>query len=105
MNTEQAAEGRRVVRRYSAEDRDRLIREQAASGLTKKAFCKERGIHVSTFHWWNKERRRSGLQLARVEVRCNAAPVEIVLPDGKRLGIHIHDEGLVVRLLNGVFSC
>jgi transposase-like protein len=103
MNEEQAAESRRVIRHFSAEDRERLIREQAASGLTKKAFCKERGIHVSTFHYWNKERKGSGLRLARVEVRCNAAPVEIGLADGQRLGLYIYDEGLVVRLLRGVF--
>jgi transposase-like protein len=104
MNEEQATGSRRVIRRYSAEDRERLIREQAASGLTKKAFCKERGIHVSTFHWWNHQRKGSGLQLARVEVKRNAAPVELELPDGRRLGLYIHDEGLVVRILHGIFS-
>ena len=68
MNTEQTAEGRRVIRRHSVEDRERLIREQTESGMTKKAFCKERGIHVSTFHGWHKERNKTGgLQLAEVE--------------------------------------
>jgi len=106
MNEEQATQSRRVIRHYSAEDRERLIREQAESGLTKKAFCEKRGVHVSTFHWWNKQRKKGArLQLAEVEVRHKVAPLEIELPGGKRFGLYINDEAAVARLIRGVFSC
>jgi len=107
MNTEQATEGRRFLRRYTVEEREQLIREQAESGMTKKAFCKERGIHVSTFHGWRKDKQEAGglQQLAEVEVVHKAAPVELVLPGGRRLGIYIHDEASVVRLIRGVMAC
>lgn len=106
MNTEQATEGRRVFRRYTAEDRDRLIREHAASGMTKKAFCAERGMHVSTFHWWLKVRKQAVRpQFAEVAVKRKVPPVEIELPGGRRFGLYINDQESVVRLIRGVLSC
>lgn len=106
MNTKQATEGRRVVRRYTAEDRERLIREQAESGMTQKAFCEERGINVSTFHWWRKEKRKVTVpKLAEVAVKRKAAPVEIELPGGRRFGLYINDQESVARLIRGVLTC
>ncbi len=94
------------MRRYSAEDRERLIREQAESGMTKKAFCEQRGIHITTFHGWRKQSQSSAPQLAEVEVTAQAAPIEIALPSGKRLGLYLNgeDESLI-KLIRGVLSC
>jgi len=80
MNEEQPTQSRRVIRHYSAEDRERLIREQAESGISKKDFCEERGVHVSTFHTWIKMRKTSAPKLAEVEVKRRAAPIEVELP-------------------------
>lgn len=105
MNEEQPTQSRRVIRHYSAEDRERLIREQAQSGMSKKDFCEERGVHVSTFHTWIKQRKTSGPQLAEVEVKRKEAPIEIELAGGRRLGFYINDEAAVARLIRGVLSC
>jgi len=72
MKAERSTRRRRVLTRYSAEDRERLIREQAASGETKKAFCEQRGINLGTFHGWPK---RTGAivhkpRFAKVEISC-----------------------------------
>jgi hypothetical protein len=50
MQTEELAARRRVLRRWNAQERERLIKEQAHSGLTKKAFCEQQGINLGTFH-------------------------------------------------------
>ena len=55
MNAEQPAERQRVHKRYTAEDRERLIQEQARSGLTKTAFCAREGIAFLIFHSWRKK--------------------------------------------------
>jgi hypothetical protein len=56
MNAEQPMERGRVHKRYIAEDRERLIQEQARSGLTKKDFCAREGIALPTFHSWRLDR-------------------------------------------------
>ena len=44
-------------RRRNATERERLIQEQAASGLTKKAFCARRQINLATFYAWAKRKQ------------------------------------------------
>jgi hypothetical protein len=79
--------------------------EYSSSGQTKKDFCLGRKINLGTFHGWYKKLRKTKLRLAEVEVRRKAAPLEIELPGGKRLGLYINDEAAMVRLIRGVFSC
>lgn len=31
-----------------------ILEEQAASGLSKKAFCAQRGIHPAKFYYWQR---------------------------------------------------
>ena len=50
---EEAASRRRRVRR-SAEQWTALIAAQATSGVSTAAFCRERGLAVSTFHAWRR---------------------------------------------------
>lgn len=106
MNDEQATPGRRVIRRYSAEDRARLIRDHAASGLTKKAFCEEHGINVGTFMGWRNlpEAKQSASPFAQVEVAADtSAAVEIMFPNGARVGIrHQGQREDLVALVRGV---
>jgi hypothetical protein len=103
---------RRRVRRETAE-RERLIQEQAASGLTKKAFCVRRHINLATFYAWTKPSRAIMVRpptFAQVEVvpqvdpAANAsAAVEVLLPNGARVGIRQQgrrDE--LVALVRGV---
>ena len=88
METEEATPRRRVTRRYSAEDRKRLVREHAASGLTKKAFCAQHGINVGTFMGWRKLGQVPAAVFAQVDVPPpSPAAVEVLLPNGVRVGI------------------
>ena len=110
MSTEQPTQKRRVLARYSAEDRERLIREQAESGLTKKAFCKERGIELGTFYGWSKRHRRSlpaKAGFAEVAVLpATEAAIEVLLPNGARVGIrHQGKRDDLVSLVRGVAGC
>ena len=110
MKAQQAARRRRVLTRYTAKDRERLIKEQARSGLTKKAFCGERGINLGTFHGWGKRPRRSLMRkptFAEVELPTSTqAAVEVLLPNGARVGIrHQGKRDDLVALVRGVAGC
>ena len=99
---------RRVLRRYSTEDRERLVREQAESGQTKKAFCEERGIVLQTFYGWTKRRgftRKPRFAQVELAVPIQAA-VEVLLPNGARIGIrHQGKRDDLVSLIRGVAGC
>ena len=102
----------RRVRRKAAE-RERLIQEQATSGLTKKAFCAKRQINLATFYAWAKRKRAVMVRtpsFAQVEVvpqvdpAANApAAVEVLLPNGARVGIrHQGQRDELIALIRGV---
>ncbi len=98
--------GRRCVRREASE-RERLIQEQATSGLTKKAFCAERRINLATFYSWTKKRQVVAVRppaFAQVEIAaCTEAAVEVLLPNGTRVGIrHQGRRDELVALVRGV---
>lgn len=105
MNTKIAAGNRRVLKRLSWQDRERLITEQKASGKTRQVFCMERGINLGTFYGWVKvvNKRR----FTKVEVvERKAAPIEIELPWGGRIGIHLNGNcEELIRLFRGVMAC
>jgi hypothetical protein len=103
---------RRRVRREASEQ-ERLVQEQAASGLTKKAFCAQRRINRATFYAWAKRKRAIMVRkpvFAQVEVvpqsasAANAlAAVEVLLPNGVRVGIrHTGRRDELVALVRGV---
>jgi len=109
MNTETRTTGRRVPARYSAEDRVKLIKEHAESGLTKKEFCKEHGINLGTFYAWAKKRKKNlpaTVQFAEVDVPVMPSAVEVLLPNGARVGIrHTGSRNELVSLVRGVAGC
>ena len=103
---------RRRVRRGTAQ-RERLIQEQAASGLTKKAFCARRHINLATFYAWTKSSRAITARppaFAQVEVVPQVDPTanapaagEVLLPNGARVGIrHQGRRDELVALIRGV---
>jgi len=99
----------RSPRKYSAEDRERLIREQEQSGQTKKAFCRDQGVPIQTFYGWRKRKGRKGKPtFAEVEVASGVrapeqAAIEVLLPNGARIGIrHEGKRGDLVALVRGV---
>ena len=109
MKAERSAGGRRVVTQYSDDDRKRLVKEQAQSGLTKKAFCERRGINLGTFHGWSKHRQalKRKPAFAQVDVATSTeAAVEVLLPNGARIGIRHHGKrDDLVALVRGVAGC
>ena len=85
MNTEERTRKRRVLTRRSAEDREQLIQEYSASGLTRREFCAKRKINLTTFHGWFKKRRKQGSpRFAQVAIPSggSVAPIEIELGNG-----------------------
>ncbi|WP_020536411.1 IS66 family insertion sequence element accessory protein TnpA, partial [Lewinella cohaerens] len=38
---------------------DAILSEQSRSGLTKKAFCEQRGLNPATFYYWQRRLRAS----------------------------------------------
>jgi len=109
MRTHPATRRRRVLKRYSAEDRQRLISEQGQSGLTKKAFCEQRGINLGTFYGWRAAKRAIIRRPAFAEVQvvgCAQAAVEVLLPNGARVGIrHQGKREDLIALVRGVAGC
>ena len=97
--------------RYSAEDRKKLIKEHAQSGLTKKDFCKERRINLGTFYAWAKKRKNNNSLpaasgFAEVDVQLMQSAVEVLLPNGARIGIqHTGNRNELVSLVRGVAGC
>ena len=49
-----------MSKRRSKAEWQRLIDEQAASGLGRKAFCEGAGIALSTFAYWKRKLRDEG---------------------------------------------
>ena len=82
------------------------MREQTQSGLTKKAFCAQRQINLGTFYGWAKRnlpvKRRPTFAQVEVAGRIQAA-VEVLLPNGARIGIrHQGRRDELVSLVRGV---
>ena len=95
------------MRRYSAKGRLRLIDDHAASGLSKKAFCEQRGVNVGTFMGWRNLAVSKNAQPAFAKVDVPALPppaaVEILLPNGVRVGIrHEGKQADLISLVRGV---
>jgi transposase-like protein len=80
--------------------------EQAASGMTVRDFCEKRGIHITTFHGWKKQARKAKTarpKLAEVEVTAQAAPIELELLGGLRIGVWLNGEsGELAKLIRDV---
>ena len=98
--------------RFTAKERNRLIQEHAASGLTKKAFCARRRIKLTTFYAWRPRTQTVDATpapaFAQVEVCASShaelpAAVEVLLPNGARIGIrHQGKAQELIALIRGV---
>ena len=93
----------RRVRR-SAEQWARLIEDQARSGLSIVAFCRERGIGASNFHYWRRRlagptgSESTGQAFVRLRVSDTDEPADgVSAGDGSG-----HALSVVVRFVDGV---
>ena len=76
-----------------------VIRDAARSGLSTRAFCRQRKLHESQFYWWQrrlKEKRPpistpgngpASFALVSDEPTTVDAGIELVLAGGRRLRI------------------
>lgn len=68
-----------------------VLSTQAASGLSKKAFCVERGINAATFYYWQRRLR----SLAQDEQQVG---FEQLLPQKEHeLSLQLSGGGVIVR--------
>jgi len=71
-------------RRRRRDEWQALVDEQQASGLTQSAFCRQRGLALSTFHYWKRKLATAEAgDSARVSAASSGQPAftEIALPD------------------------
>lgn len=97
---------RHVVRRTAAE-REALITEFKASGLTRKEFAKQHGIPENTFIYWL--RPKSVIPAGFAEVKITAPvrmPLEVELKNGVRIRLCCTDKRIgLAELLREVSRC
>jgi hypothetical protein len=58
----------------------RLVRRQASSGLSVRAWCRRRGVHEAAFYWWRRELARRDAQVVRRRVSPLATPESPLSP-------------------------
>jgi len=79
----------------------RLLSEQAASGLSKKAFCQQQGLKLANFYYWQKRLRQeisAGFtQLAITPADCQLSVrfsggewIEVKASDWRQLACLLH---------------
>lgn len=74
--------------KYTKEEMEVVIIEWQSSGLSKKAFCRERNIVYQTFHNWYKRLNTSttpGFVELSLPQRDRHVGYEIVFPSGARM--------------------
>ena len=104
----------RVTRRTTAAERETLLQEYEASGLSRREFAERKGINLLTFHCWFSK---------RLENQAGNRPltkfVKVALPDAAKRtitvvaesssGLRIRIEGLglheIASLLREVPTC
>ena len=94
MNTEKRKTGRRVLKRYTAEDRIKFVEEYNKSELRQSEFCREKGINPTTFYGWLGKTPKNKTRF--VEVKLPSTPanftnncIELKLSSGEQLNIPI----------------
>jgi transposase len=106
-------------RKWSAEEKRRIVEESAVGGALVADVARRHGLHPNQVHAWRRRMRRQGLPavpsamgFAAVNVASpgedavsasSATRVEIVLRNGRVLRLHLH-LGQVARLAEALES-
>ncbi len=99
MKTKRSTKQRRVLTRYSAEDRKQFIQKYRASGQSKAAYCREQRLNLGTFCGWLK--RYTPLATGFAEVTVDPA---ISMPTGAAERVEVRFPGGVSVLLPNLGS-
>ena len=81
---------------YRAREWAMLIQECSASGLTKREFCRQRGISEKSFYYWLRKLRTQEIESAALRL----VPLEPV-PAAEDI-LHIQYRGAELKLPAGV---
>jgi hypothetical protein len=74
--------------KYTSEQMQLAINEWQTSGLSKKAFCRERNITNQTFHYWIKRLNKissPGFTEVTIQTDERTSGCEIIFPSGARM--------------------
>ena len=74
--------------KHTKEQMQATIVEWQNSGLSRKAFCRERKITYQTFHYWFKRLHvpnASGFEEVKLSGRTQGSAFELVFPSGVRM--------------------
>jgi hypothetical protein len=86
----------------SEEEIAELLREYERAGLTRREYCQQRGVAVTTFDYYRRSRaKRGGAALVPVRVEPpGPSLLTLVCTNGRRIEVpsHFSEDGLV-RLL------
>jgi hypothetical protein len=101
--------------RYSAEDRERLIRQYNSSGQSKAVFCRDRRINLGTFYAWLKRQPAATPDFMEVAIEgdgtalpddCAGGRIEVHLPGGVRVCFPDRvSPAMISRLIREVTGC
>jgi hypothetical protein len=106
--------GRRAPRRSRAEAAE-LVKEYEASGLSREAFCAQRGMGISTlvryFRWRAEEAGGAKRRWVSVEVSAKERPVadgdgklSVRLANGRRIEVSRGFDGAMLEQLLSVLE-
>lgn len=106
MNDDIPTERQRALRRFNAADRERLVAEFRASGLSCRTFSAQHGLNVATFYGW-LQRKPKPVSFAAIDVPLRAtAPIEVLFPNGVRVAIRPAGAGMELpALLRSLAGC
>jgi transposase-like protein len=93
-----------------AEKMFELVDQYYSSGETRKAFCQQHGLKVSTFAYWISRRRARAPQggftaLTIAPPPAGTEPVELIYPNGIRVRIPDGNPEAVTRLIQLYEPC
>jgi hypothetical protein len=77
-----------AIMRYTKEQMQEIYIQWQQSGLSRKAFCKERAISHSTFQYWLKRFTSAGESSGFAELTLKPSEVvafEVIFPSGARI--------------------
>ena len=94
MNTKNSNPSRRVLKRYTAEDRVKYVEEYNNSGLRPSAFCRKKGINPVTFSGWVKKATANKTRFVEVSLPATTpittkSAIEVKLSNGTHINIPV----------------
>ena len=63
-----------ISKRRGQEEWQHLITQQQSSHLSQKAYCQEHGLGLSTFQYWKRKLRTTGLPVSQSDTWLELPP-------------------------------